>query len=53
MKRSFQTFEISGLSSIWLPAAYRPERLSPSGKVRFDPDSGSLAWATRPARSGR
>jgi transglutaminase-like putative cysteine protease len=41
--RSTQEFEISGLSSIWLPAAYRPERLNASGKVRFDPDSGSLA----------
>jgi len=40
---SVQEFEISGLSSIWLPAAYRPEVLRPSGKVRFDPDSGSLA----------
>ena len=42
-ERSKQEFVISGLSSIWLPAAYRPERLSPSGNVRFDPDSGSLA----------
>jgi len=41
--KSTQQFEISGLSSIWLPAAYRPERLSPSGNVRFDPESGSLA----------
>jgi len=41
--RSTQEFVISGLSSIWLPAAYRPERLSASDKVRFDPDSGSLA----------
>jgi transglutaminase-like putative cysteine protease len=41
--RSTQEFEISGLASIWLPAAYRPERLSPTGNVRFDPDSGSLA----------
>ncbi|MGI8806439.1 MAG: transglutaminaseTgpA domain-containing protein [Acidimicrobiales bacterium] len=41
--KAVQQFEISGLSSIWLPAAYRPERLSPSGKVRFDPDSASLA----------
>jgi transglutaminase-like putative cysteine protease len=41
--KSTQQFEISGLSSIWLPAAYRPERLSPSGKVRFDPESASLA----------
>ena len=42
-ERSRQEFAISGLSSIWLPAAYRPERLTPSGNVRFDPDSGSLA----------
>jgi transglutaminase-like putative cysteine protease len=41
--RSTQEFAIGSLSSIWLPAAYRPERLSPSGKVRFDPDSASLA----------
>ncbi len=41
--KAIQQFEISGLSSIWLPAAYRPERLSPSGNVRFDPESGSLA----------
>ncbi len=41
--KSTQEFEISGLASIWLPAAYRPERLNASGKVRFDPESGSLA----------
>ena len=41
--KSTQEFEIAGLSSIWLPAAYRPERLNASGKVRFDSDSGSLA----------
>lgn len=41
--KSTQVFEISGLSSIWLPAAYRPERLDAEGKIRFDPDSGSLA----------
>ncbi len=41
--RSTQEFAISGLASIWLPAAYRPERLNASGKIRFDPDSGSLA----------
>ncbi len=41
--RSTQQFLIEGLSSIWLPAAYRPDRLSPSGDVRFDPDSASLA----------
>ena len=43
MARSTQEFEIAGLSSIWLPAAFRPERLNASGKVRFDPDSASLA----------
>jgi transglutaminase-like putative cysteine protease len=40
---SRQEFEIAGLSSIWLPAAYRPTSLTPSGNVRFDPDSASLA----------
>lgn len=40
---SRQDFVIEALSSIWLPAAYRPERLSAAGKVRFDPESGSLA----------
>ncbi|MDQ6727654.1 MAG: DUF3488 and transglutaminase-like domain-containing protein, partial [Actinomycetota bacterium] len=38
-----QDFVIEGLSSIWLPAAYRPDQLSPTGDVRFDPDSASLA----------
>ena len=41
--KSTQHFEISGLSSIWLPAAYRPERLGGSDQVRFDSESGSLA----------
>ncbi len=41
--RSSQEFEIAGLASIWLPAAYRPDRLTASGRIRFDPDSGSLA----------
>ncbi|HEX3622515.1 MAG TPA: DUF3488 and transglutaminase-like domain-containing protein [Acidimicrobiales bacterium] len=40
---SRQDFVIGALSSIWLPAAFRPEKLSPSGNVRFDPDSASLA----------
>lgn len=42
-ERSTQEFRIESLSSIWLPAAYRPDRLSPSSGVRFDPDSASLA----------
>jgi len=37
-----QKFAISGLSSIWLPAAYRPTHLDGVKKVRFDPDSSSL-----------
>jgi len=41
--RSRQEFVIHALSSIWLPAAYRPERLGPTSGVRFDPDSASLA----------
>jgi transglutaminase-like putative cysteine protease len=40
---SRQEFVIGALSSIWLPAAFRPQKLSPSGDVRFDPDSASLA----------
>ena len=40
---SRQEFVIGALSSIWLPAAYRPARLSPTGHVRFDPESASLA----------
>ena len=41
--KSQQQFVIGALSSIWLPAAFRPDRLSPTGSVRFDPDSASLA----------
>jgi transglutaminase-like putative cysteine protease len=37
-----QKFAISGLSSIWLPAAYRATHLDGIKKVRFDPESGSL-----------
>ncbi|MBV9284941.1 MAG: DUF4129 domain-containing protein [Acidimicrobiia bacterium] len=37
-----QRFAISGLSSIWLPAAYRPTRLDGIKKVRYDPESSSL-----------
>jgi len=37
-----QKFAISGLSSIWLPAAFRPTHLDGIKKVRFDPESSSL-----------
>jgi transglutaminase-like putative cysteine protease len=37
-----QKYAISGLSSIWLPAAYRPTHLDGIKKVRFDPESSSL-----------
>jgi transglutaminase-like putative cysteine protease len=37
-----QKFSISGLSSIWLPAAYRPTHLDGIKNVRFDPESSSL-----------
>ncbi len=37
-----QQFDVAALSAIWLPAAYRPERLDGIGGVRFDPDSASL-----------
>ena len=37
-----QQFEVKGLSSIWLPAVYRPERFDGPKGVRFDADSSSL-----------
>jgi transglutaminase-like putative cysteine protease len=37
-----QQFEIRALSSIWLPAAYQPERLEGPPGVRYDRDSSSL-----------
>jgi transglutaminase-like putative cysteine protease len=37
-----QRYSISGLSSIWLPAAFRPTRLDGIKKVRYDPESSSL-----------
>jgi transglutaminase-like putative cysteine protease len=36
------SFEIAALSSIWLPAAYRPTRLDGVKGVRFDEESSSL-----------
>jgi len=37
-----QDFTINGLSSIWLPAAFRPERVRSGDVVRYDRDSSSL-----------
>ncbi|HEX2193052.1 MAG TPA: transglutaminaseTgpA domain-containing protein [Acidimicrobiales bacterium] len=37
-----QEFDVRALSGIWLPAAYRPQRLEGARNVRFDPDSSSL-----------
>ena len=37
-----QKFDISGLSSIWLPAAFRPTHLDGIKNVRYDPESSSL-----------
>src|SRR5205085_1798794 len=37
-----QKYAISGLSSIWLPAAFRPTHLDGIKKVRYDAESASL-----------
>ncbi|MDP8936409.1 MAG: DUF3488 and transglutaminase-like domain-containing protein, partial [Actinomycetota bacterium] len=37
-----QRFTVSALSSIWLPAAFRPERVRAGDGVRYDRDSASL-----------
>ena len=37
-----QEFTIEALSSIWLPAAFRPERVRSGDAVRYDRDSASL-----------
>lgn len=37
-----QQFTISSLASIWLPAAYEPERVGGVGGVSYSPESGSL-----------
>ena len=37
-----QTFNIEALSSIWLPAAYRPTQYTGPSGVRYDRNSGSL-----------
>jgi transglutaminase-like putative cysteine protease len=40
-QESVQEFEIGSLSSIWLPAAYRPVRVDGTS-ASYDPESGSL-----------
>jgi transglutaminase-like putative cysteine protease len=40
--RVVQEFVIGSLSSIWLPAGYRPERIEGAGEVSFNEDLGSL-----------
>ena len=37
-----QQFTITSLDSIWLPAAYEPERIDGVKHVSYNPDSGSL-----------
>lgn len=37
-----QEFKIASLSSLWLPAAYRPERLEGVSNVSYNEDLGSL-----------
>jgi transglutaminase-like putative cysteine protease len=38
----FQRYNIQALASIWLPAAYRPQRFEGPGGTRYDADSSSL-----------
>jgi transglutaminase-like putative cysteine protease len=37
-----QKYEVSGLASIWLPAAYEPVRLEKGDDVRYNSDTASL-----------
>lgn len=41
-EQAVQEFEIRSLASIWLPAAYRPERIEPAGGVSYNAALGSL-----------
>ena len=41
-----QDYSIKELSSIWLPAAVRPERLTGQSGARYDEESGSLISST-------
>jgi transglutaminase-like putative cysteine protease len=40
--KTVQEYSISSLDSIWLPAAYEPERIDGVKHVSYNPDSGSL-----------
>ncbi|MEO6120795.1 MAG: DUF3488 and transglutaminase-like domain-containing protein, partial [Acidimicrobiales bacterium] len=42
VERVVQEFTIGSLSSIWLPASYRPERIEGAGDVSYNEDLGSL-----------
>jgi transglutaminase-like putative cysteine protease len=37
-----QQYTISGLDSLWYPAAYSPSHISIGGDVRFDPETSSI-----------
>jgi len=41
-KIALQRFTVTGLSSIWLPAAYEPQRFADAQHIRYDEDSASL-----------
>lgn len=42
-QRVVQRFKVSGLATVWLPAAYQPAAVSsPGHELRYDRDSGSL-----------
>jgi transglutaminase-like putative cysteine protease len=41
-REALQRFSVTGLSSIWLPAAYEPERFADAQHIRYDADSASL-----------
>ena len=41
-----QEFTVTALSSIWLPAAYRPQRIDGIRNVSFNSDTGSLITRT-------
>ncbi len=40
-----QSYAVSALASVWLPAAYEPQEVSGAQQVSFNPDSGSLITA--------
>ena len=48
-----QQFRISGLDSLWYPAAYAPTRISISGDVRYDPETSSIVTRSGNTREGQ